>query len=80
MPCDYPVTIKNFAPPETLVSDFRIETMNPAGQWETAAEIKDNYQRFVKLSFKPRTATAVRLRIDKTHGEKTVNIFAAEPL
>jgi hypothetical protein len=80
MPCDYPLTIKNFAPPETLVSDFRIETMTPAGHWETAAEIKDNYQRFVKLSFKTRIATAVRLRIDKTHGEETVSVFAAEPL
>jgi hypothetical protein len=80
MPCEYRETIKNFAPPETLVSDFRIETMTPAGQWETAAEIKDNYQRFVKLSFKTRIASAVRLTIDKTCGEKTVNIFAAEPL
>jgi hypothetical protein len=54
--------------------------MTPAGHWETAAEIKDNYQRFVKLSFKTRIATAVRLRIDKTHGEETVSVFAAEPL
>jgi hypothetical protein len=80
MPCDYPAAIKNFAPPTTLVSDFRIETMTPAGQWETAAEIKGNYQRFIKLNFKTRLATAVRLRIDKTHGEETVSVFAAEPL
>ena len=80
MPCDYSATIKNFAPPSTLVSDFRIETMTPAGQWETAAQIKGNYQRFLKLSFKTRMATAVRLRIDKTHGEVTVSVFAAEPL
>ena len=45
-----------------------------------APEIKGNYQRFIKLSFKTRLATAIRLRVDKTQGEETVNIFAAEPL
>ncbi len=45
---------KNFAPLETLVSVFRIKTMTPSGQWETAAEIKGNYQRFVKEMAKKR--------------------------
>jgi hypothetical protein len=80
MPSYYPKSLKNFVPPETLVSDFRIDTLTPSGQWETAAEIKDNYQRFVKLNFKTCVTTAVRLRIDKTCGEKAINIFAAEPL
>ncbi len=80
MPCNYSETIKIFTPPKTLVSDFRIETMSSAGKWELATEIKGNYQRFVKLSFKTRSTNAVRFIIDKTHGEATVNIFAAEPL
>ncbi len=80
MPCNYSKTIKVFTPPKTLVSDFRIETMGSAGKWELATEIKGNYQRFVKLGFKTRSTNAARFIIDKTHGEKTLNIFAAEPL
>jgi hypothetical protein len=80
MPSNYPQALKDFVPPPTLVSDFRIETRTAAGPWETAAEIKDNHQRLVKLAFKPREAVAVRLVLEKTRGEATVNVFAAEPL
>ena len=79
MPPNYQQSLKEFAPPATLVSDFRVETKSAAGQWETAAEVKDNHQRLVKLEFKPRGTVAVRLVIEKTLGEKTVNVFAAEP-
>lgn len=79
MPSNYPRTLQDFTPPPTLVSDFRIETKSAAGLWETAAEVKDNHQRLVKLDFTPRETTAVRLVLEKTRGEPTVNVFAAEP-
>jgi len=80
MPSSYPLSLKEFVPPATLVSDFRIETKTAAGQWRTAAAVKDNHQRFVKVAFAPCETAAVRLVVEKTGGEKTVNIFAAEPL
>jgi hypothetical protein len=80
MPCNYPRVMEDFTPPATLVSDFRIETRSAAGQWETAAAVKGNYQRLVKLAFNPRETSAVRLVIEKTRGEAAVNIFAAEPV
>lgn len=80
MPSNYPKGLKTFTPPVTLVSDFRVETMTPDGKWETVAEVKDNYQRLVRVRFKSEKTNAVRLKIEGTRGEETVNVFAAEPL
>lgn len=80
MPCNYPLGLKGFEPPSTLVSDFRIEARTLAGGWETVATVKGNYQRLVRLAFSPRETAAVRLVVEKTQGAEKVNIFAAEPL
>jgi len=66
-----------FAPPATLVKDFRIETKDASGNWITTSEITGNWQRLVRVPLSLRTS-AVRLTPLTTWGAETARMFAFE--
>lgn len=66
-----------FAPPETLVRNFRIEGLRDDGSWETVLRKEDNFQRLVKLPVKGRFA-GLRLVPETTWGAGESRVFAFE--
>src|SRR5659263_708056 len=49
MPCNYPLEQNDFHVPESMVKQFKIEALDELGNWVLVAEVKNNYQRLVKL-------------------------------
>lgn len=66
-----------YAPPATLVRDFRIEVLNEAGEWTLLDETKDNFQRLVRIPLNARTR-GVRLVPLSTWGAETCHVFSFE--
>ncbi len=66
-----------FAPPATLVRDFRIEGLGPDGAWRPLAAVKDNFQRLVRVPLAGAWA-GVRLVAESTWGVPVPNVFAFE--
>lgn len=59
--------------PET-VADYVIEALVD-GQWKPLIAVTDNYVRFRRHDFEPVTATAVRIRIQRTQGDPLARVF-----
>ena len=66
-----------FAPPATLVRDFRIETLGADGAWRTAAECRGNFQRLVRVPLHGR-ACGIRIVPETTWGADIARLFAFE--
>ncbi|MGI5868601.1 MAG: FAD-dependent oxidoreductase [Kiritimatiellia bacterium] len=66
-----------FAPPATLIRDFRIETLDANGTWQRAADGRENFQRLVRIPLHART-TGIRIIPESTWGADTARIFAFE--
>ena len=49
MPCSYPLKGNRVHIPTTMTRDFDIEILDDAGQWQCARQVRDNYQRLVKV-------------------------------
>lgn len=66
-----------FSPPQTLIRDFRIETLGTDGAWRTEARCHDNFQRLVRVPLKTKT-TGVRIIPESTWGADSAHVFAFE--
>ncbi|MDR1279959.1 MAG: FAD-dependent oxidoreductase, partial [Opitutaceae bacterium] len=76
MPNWYPRDGWDLRPPAGLVRDFSILTEDDAGNWRMLAEVRDNYQRLVRVPLDTQT-TALRLVVGAAWGETgTCNIFS----
>ncbi|MBN1555509.1 MAG: FAD-dependent oxidoreductase [Phycisphaerae bacterium] len=77
IPCRRPLSPRRVAPPATLAADFDIEIQRTPPAWETLLEVRDNYQRLVRI---PRDthATAIRLKLRRTWGNPRVRLFGFE--
>ncbi|MGE5529195.1 MAG: FAD-dependent oxidoreductase [Patescibacteria group bacterium] len=75
MACCYPLDQKSAGIPARMVRKFRIEALNKAGEWDIVAEIKNNYQRLVRMAVDIETK-AVRFVPLETWGEASVSVFA----
>ena len=77
--------------PSEMVKSFKVQVRVPAvtrkqakinaadyaaGEWQTVAEVKDNFRRLVKLSFEAIQTDAVRIVVDETWGAEKAHIFA----
>ena len=63
--------------PATTRKDRKLNAADPAaGEWQTVAEVKDNFRRLVKLSFDSVQTDAVRIVVDETWGAEKAHIFA----
>jgi len=75
MLCKYPLKIEPIVPPATLVRAFRIEALDPLGQWNTVFREENNHQRLVRVAIKTH-AQALRFCPEATWGAERVNVFA----
>ena len=64
-----------FAPPATLVRDFRLEALDAAGDWATVARVADNHQRLVRVALSAH-CRGLRLVVERTWGCETPRVFA----
>ena len=60
-------------PPE-LVKDFLIEARD-RGQWKEVGKVKNNLTRLVKVSFDEIETTAIRIKLENTHGDPNIKLF-----
>ena len=67
-----------YKPPHTLVRDFRIETLGADGTWSVAAEVKDNFQRLVRVPVNAKAVQGIRLIPLRTWGAPEAHVFAFE--
>lgn len=74
MPCRYTLDMQEQVPPSSLVKAFHIDVLDNDGKWKTVCRIGENTQRLVRKELNE-DAMAVRLTIDATWGDKTVNVF-----
>jgi len=77
MPCDYPLKQNDFHVPETMIKEFKIEAQDECGNWLKVAEIKNNYQRLVKLNLDLKTK-AVRFIPLSTWGFEKAHVFSLD--
>lgn len=77
MPCSYPLQKEYFTVPATMVSDFSIEISDGTGNWKPLKQITGNYQRLVRVETKVETSS-LRVVLNKSWGNETVNIFAID--
>lgn len=63
--------------PATTRKQSKINAADPAaGEWQTVAEVKDNFRRLVKLPINAVQTDAVRIVVDETWGAEKAHIFA----
>jgi hypothetical protein len=67
----------------TLVADFTVEVRDISGDWQTVAEVRDNYKRRALIEL-GRPVTAFRVTCRATHGVRYASVMdvrlrAAEP-
>jgi hypothetical protein len=79
MPCSYPQKGDRTIVPASLVKDFRLETLDSAGNWQVTAHVKGNYQRLVRIELGVETR-GLRLIPESTWGATEARVFAFEPL
>lgn len=75
MPCNYPLNDHSFHVPDTMVKDFEIQALNSDENWESVIQVKNNYQRLVRLSTDINTM-AVRFIPLSTWGAEKVHVFS----
>ena len=69
---------KPFAPPATLVRDFRLEALGDNGEWRTVATVRDNHQRLVRVPLPDVRARGLRFIAESTWGCGRPRVFAFE--
>ena len=63
--------------PATTRKQSKLNAADPAaGEWQTVAEVKDNFRRLVKLPIDAVQTDAVRIVVDETWGAEKAHIFA----
>lgn len=77
MPCSYPKDGNRVRLPEMLVRDFALEIQTAGGQWVTAAQVENNFQRLVKVPLEVE-AQAVRFKPLSAWGGERVHVFGFE--
>ena len=67
----FPASYNNtrFGFPKCLIKHYKIELLNENGQWETAVEVTDNHQRFIKHSLGKVTAAVRFVPLSTYHSE-----------
>ena len=75
MPCNYPLEQNDFHVPNSMVKEFKIEVLDELGKWIPITEVKNNYQRLVKLKVDVKTK-AIRLIPIITWGSEKAHVFS----
>ncbi len=75
MPCSYPKKGNHVHIPAMMTRSFDIEALDESGQWVCAAQVRNNYQRLVKVALNV-TTQAVRMVVRESWGAEKVHVFA----
>ena len=75
MPCSYPLHAQPVPVPRTMTRAFRVDALEPSGQWVTVVRLDNNYQRLVRLEVDVE-ASAVRFIPEGTWGAQRAHLFA----
>ncbi|HEY5583268.1 MAG TPA: hypothetical protein VIK78_02110 [Ruminiclostridium sp.] len=75
MSCNYPLEQNDFHVPESLVKEFKIQALSKFGNWDPVIEVKNNYQRLVKLKVNVKTK-AIRFIPVSTWGSEKAHVFS----
>ena len=65
----------DFHVPETMIKEFKIEAKDEFGNWLKVAEVKNNYQRLVKLNLDVKTK-GIRFTPLRTWGFEKAHVFS----
>ena len=76
MPSSYPLNRETRHVPGFMAKAFRVEVKEGNG-WKTAAAVKNNYQRLVRIPLDVNTSSA-RFVLEETWGDETAHIFSCE--
>jgi hypothetical protein len=79
MPCSYPQKGGEHRLPSSLIKAFRLETLDPNGQWSVAYRNQNNRQRLVKAPIN-KLVRGLRLVPESTWGAAGARVFAFEPM
>jgi hypothetical protein len=74
MPCWYPLEGNQVEMPAPLARDFDLEFLDSAGLWQTAAQVRDNARRLLRLPLEVETS-ALRLKLLRAWGEDRAHIM-----
>ena len=75
MPCWYPLEGNQVEMPAPLARDFDLEVLDGGGVWRTAAQVRDNAKRLVRLPLELEAAGA-RLKILRAWGGERAHVMA----
>ena len=75
MPCQYPKNGHHVNLPPMMTRDFDLEIIRADGTWETVAEVRNNYQRLVKVPLDV-TTRGIRFVPRASWGAEQVHVFA----
>ena len=75
MLCKYPRNMPRVSVPPTIIRGYRVDLLNPDGQWDTAIHEQNNRQRLVRHDVDA-TAKAVRFVPESTWGSDRMTLFA----
>ena len=74
MPCWYPLEGNQVEMPALLARDFDLEFLDSAGLWQTAAQVRDNARRLLRLPLEVETS-ALRLKLLRAWGKDRAHIM-----
>ncbi len=74
MPCSYPKKGNQVHIPGVMTRGFDIEALDESGQWVCVEQVRNNYQRLVKVALHV-TTQAVRLVVRESWGWPQVHVF-----
>jgi hypothetical protein len=77
MPCLYPRKGHHVQVPEMMTRDFDLEALQSDGKWQTVAEVRNNYQRLVKVPLDV-TTRGLRFVVRASWGSEQVHVMAFE--
>jgi hypothetical protein len=75
MPCQYPRKGYKVQVPEMMTRDFDLEALQPDGSWQVVAEVRNNYQRLVKVPLNV-TTRGLRFVVRASWGAEQVHVMA----
>lgn len=75
MPCNYPLEQNDFHVPIAMIKEFIIEVQDESGKWVKVTEVKNNYQRLLKLNLNIKTK-GLRFIPVGTWGSEKAHVFS----
>ncbi len=77
MPCTYPKKGHHQTVPPMMLRKFTVQSRSSDGQWQTIAQVDDNYQRLIRVPLQART-NGLRIVPLETWGSDLAHLFSID--